>query len=272
VGLSAVLIDSREPPWVRQLSFGGAPVVTAPLEAGDLHAACDDGELLAVERKTPRDFLRALGDGRLFPELDALRRQSRWCYLVVTGELQPGANGRCWDAGRETGWRWNAVQGALLTCQEIGVGVAWCLGDLGYEPTVMHLADRTRATLRVPPPRETAVMDEREALLASLPGVGAVRARALLDYCGTPAWVLHFLTEGDAGLTELERDETAAPTAVPGVGPGTKDRVRRLLGLPDDQVLAVIGRELYAPTEAAATGTPADEVGAHATEQESAGR
>ena len=55
------------------------------------------------------------------------------------------------------------------------------------------------------------------------------------------------------------------------MGPGTKDRVRRLLGLPDDLVLAVIGREQYAPP-AATAGAPADGVGARATEQEAAGR
>ena len=270
MGLSAVLIDSREPPWVQRLAFGGAPVVVAPLEAGGLHAACDDGELLAVGRMTPAVFLRTLRDGRLFTAAAALRRQSRWCYLVITGELRPGANGRCWDAGRETGWRWCAVQGALLTCQEIGVGVAWCLGDLGYESAVLRLAGRTRGPLRTPPPRDVAALDEREALLAALPGIGAARARALLDYCGTPAWVLHFLTEGDAALTEAERNG-AVPQEVPGVGAGTKDRVRRLLGLPDDQVLAVIGREQFAPPPVPAE-VLAGEAGASAPEMEAVGR
>jgi ERCC4-type nuclease len=242
-------------------------VVVGPLDAGDLHAACDDGELLVVERKSAAEFLRALRNGRLFPQIEALRRQSRWCYLVLTGELRPGANGRCWDAGRETGWAWCAVQGALLTCQEIGVCVAWCLGDLDYESTVLRLAGRSRAALRTAPPRDVAVLDEREALLAALPGIGATRARALLDYCGTPAWVLHFLTEGDDALAERERDGTA-PQEVPGVGEGTKDRVRRLLGLPDDLVLAVIGREQYAPPAvvADAPGGPAGGAGARAPE------
>jgi ERCC4-type nuclease len=228
MGLTAVQLDLREPPFIRELTFGGVPVVHSLLDAGDLLAACDDGQLLVVERKTPADFLRTLKDGRLFPQLEALRHQSPWAYLVITGELRPGANDSCWTESRETGWRFSAVQGALLTCQELGISLVSCLGGLDYEATIMRLASRNRSALRVAPPRDVTILDGREALLAMQPGIGAEHARALLDHCGTPAWALDWLTD------PLHRGGE-----IPGIGQVTKDKVRRLLGVPDELMLGI---------------------------------
>ena len=62
---------------------------------------------------------------------------------------------------------------------------------------------------------------------------------------------------------------------MPGVGPGTMDRVRRLLGLPDDQVLAVIGRDQFAPPPVPAevhTELTTGDAGADAPAMEAVGR
>lgn len=246
--LLSVIVDSREPTWIHQLAFGGADKSIATLDAGDLLAACEDGELLAIERKTPSDFLNTLRDQRLFPQMRGLREFTRWAYLIICGDLRPGPNGKTWaDFGtgvglKETGWTWEAVQGALLTCQEAGVHVVLADGILEYEQTVLRLARRDRTALRLAPPREVALLSDQEQVLAALPGIGAERAKALLAYCGSPAWALQCLTD----------ERNAQP--VPGIGRGIKRLVRDALQLEDDQSLYVLTSE--AAGEAPAPAPP----------------
>lgn len=235
--IESVMVDTREPAWVHGLTFGGAPVAPALLDAGDAWVACGDQVLLIVERKTPSDLLHSIRDDRLFGQVAAMRRFTAHAYVVVTGELRPGAHDGVWIEAKpgvplETGWKFSAVQGALLTIQELGAHVLSCHGDQEYEATVVRLANRRRTPVRLAPARDVTVLDEREALLASLPGIGPERARALLGHCGSPAWALEWLT-----------DTQHRGGGIAGVGPATKDRVRRLLGVPDDLMLAVCGTD-----------------------------
>ena len=235
MALLSLIVDSREPALIQKLRFGGVDKAIAPLDGGDLLGVCDDGALLAVERKTPSDLLSTLRSQRLFPQLVKLREQSPFAYLVITGGLYPAANDTCWTeepgmaAGtRETGWRWSDVQGALLTCQEIGVHVVFAHGDLDYEGTVLRLGNRDRSAKRVAPARLTEAIDDREAFLAGIPGIGPERAQALLAACGSPAWALHALTEH------------TTQTRLAGIGPKTREYSRRFLGLHDDEELSPV--------------------------------
>ena len=239
MALVSVLIDSREPAWMQSLGFGGAPTIVSALEAGDLLCACDDGALLAIERKTASDFLNTLRDDRLFPQLAKLREQTPWAYLMLCGDLRPGPGGKCFCDGRESGWNWASVSGALLTAQEIGIHVTQIAGDHEYEAAVLRLANRDRAAIRVQPARDTTIVSDGELILAALPGIGAERVAALLGYCGTPAWALTWLTD----------DRSLNDGKVHGVGLRTKQRVREALGLADRAYLAVICKETEQPAE-----------------------
>ena len=133
------MIDNREPTWIKNLNFGGdVSVSNTIMEAGDFWIAADDGSLLVVERKTPNDFLGTLAGDRLFVQmagLVAMRKTGAWPYLLITGEFRQGPNGKVYT-DRETGWDWKAVQGALLSVQEMGVFVTFCAGDTDVEERV----------------------------------------------------------------------------------------------------------------------------------------
>jgi ERCC4-type nuclease len=227
----SLMIDQREPPWVQGLRFNGASVAVTLLDAGDLLIACEDC-LLGIERKTTDDLLSSLADNRLFAQLARLRGLTPWAYLVVTGTLQPGPGGTAVSGGRDTGWSWASVQGGLLTAQEIGVHVVFAAGDLDYEATILRLCNHDRGPLRIAPTRASVALSEAEAILTALPGIGTEKAAALLDYCGTAAWALTYLSD--------DRCETRN---APGIGPATKQRIRRALGLEDWAVLHVVDRE-----------------------------
>ena len=57
--IRSVIIDSREPPEVKSLSFYGARKSIIEMEYGDIWATCEDGQTLVIERKEPEDFVNS---------------------------------------------------------------------------------------------------------------------------------------------------------------------------------------------------------------------
>jgi hypothetical protein len=234
--ISAVMIDSREPAWVQSLSFSGAPKAIAELESGDVQVVTDDGHTLIIERKTADDLLNSLKDERLFPQMTRITEQridqqmiglpmTVWPYLVITGELHNGPNGKAVTDRGTTGWAYSAIQGALLSIQEMGVFVAQC-AEMDFEQTIVRLADRRRdeAYQKILPPRPGLMLGPSTALLAALPGIGPDRAVELMKWAGSAGFAL-------AGLTDPEVD---CP-----VGKAIQRRVRQVLGLEANQYMSI---------------------------------
>lgn len=232
MSISAIIIDSREPDWVKQLNFGDIPTSVQLLEQGDLMAASNDGELILVERKTPDDFLNSLKSDRLMLQLANMLTVTRWAYLMITGEFKLGVNGEV-VTSRVTGWNWDAVQGAILSIQEMGVYVVHCQGDEDYEAAIIRLGNRDRSKVApVPPAKQPHVYTQAEAVLAALPGIGFKRLKPVLDAGGgSPAWAIALLTN----LDEVEK--------FPGVPYGDRQRIRNVLGLKTNEMLAINVRD-----------------------------
>lgn len=222
--IEAVIIDQREPDWVKSLTFGGAPVAIGLLDYGDLHVACSDGTLVVIERKTPNDFLHTLKDERLFPQVRGLVKLSRWAYVLITGEFRCQPDGKAYT-DRETGWSWAAVQGALLSISELGALVTHCAGDVDLEAAVIRLANRPHDEMLIAPVREARLMGMGMAVLTSLQGIGADRAEKLLEHCGSAAYALSALTWQEPAL--------------PGIPRNIRQLARLALGLADHEILAV---------------------------------
>jgi ERCC4-type nuclease len=234
--IKAVLIDSREPQEIQKLDFG-VPAVVTMLEAGDLWASCEDGNLLVFERKTPADLLASIGDNRLFLQAQKMRERSTWCYLVVTGWLTPTHDGKTFVNNKLTGWNWAAVQGALLDVQEAGVAIAYCDHDNGYPAVVERIARRERGERVLNPTQRTRVMTQAEQILTSLPGIGLERAQVLLQD-RVAAHALAYLTWTEDAYKDIDQ--------VAGIGPGIKANVRKALGLEPGETLELIS--VHAPT------------------------
>lgn len=232
MSISAIIIDSREPDWVKQLNFGDIPTSVQLLEQGDLMAASNDGELILIERKTPDDFLNSLKSDRLMLQLANMLTVTRWAYLMITGEFKLGVNGEV-VTSRVTGWNWDAVQGAILSIQEMGVYVVHCQGDEDYEAAIIRLGNRDRSKVApVPPAKQPHVYTQAEAVLAALPGIGFKRLKPVLDAGGgSPAWAIALLTN----LDEVEK--------FPGVPYGDRQRIRNVLGLKTNEMLAINVRD-----------------------------
>ena len=228
MGIAAVMIDQREPDWIKRMTFGGALVAVTLLECSDFRVACDDGEVLLVERKTASDLLASIADGRLLHQAADMALTSRWSYLLVTGEITANRDGKVVADGVLTGWSFAAVQGALLSIQEMGVFITYCAGNSDIEPALARLAARSRdASLVIAPARAPSILGAGEAALTALPGIGLDRLDNLLRACDTPARALVFLTD-------------PAANGVSGIGPATKANVRKALSLGVGETLTII--------------------------------
>lgn len=233
--ITAVMIDSREPEWVQKLDFG-APSAVIALDYGDLHVLCDDGATLVIERKTPDDLLGTLQDDRLFRQVARMARRddkNEWPYLVITGELRRDKDGKVITDGRgRTGWDWAAVQGALLTVQELGVPVVYAGGDADYAAAAKRLSKRNReGVMPILPPRTPSLLGPAAGLLASLPRIGPTKAMELLKWSGgNLAWAIVALTD-----PELEN----CP-----IGQADRRHIRRLFGLRDEQEMGIYFKDI----------------------------
>lgn len=246
--INAVMIDSREPTHIQALKFGGVPTIVTALEHGDLWMSTAGGDLVCVERKTPSDLLGSIKDGRVFPQAAGMRARTPWAYVVITGQLAPDYAGKTLADGRLTGWDWTSVQGALLTIQELGVGIVHSTADSDYEATVLRLADRKRGNEYVMTPKHDArVMTAAEVILTSLPGIGWDRAQLLMT---------HF--DGRAGEAIAWLTWLGTFGEVAGIGRGVKSQIRKALGLTDDEELFVMTPSDYEAAAAKLTPAPVD--------------
>ena len=227
---TAILIDTREPQWVQGLKFGGISTMVNLLDHGDALIACNDNTMVLVERKSPDDFLNSLKEGRLFPQLSEMLSYTRWSYLCITGDLLHGSNGNVVSDRGNTGWSYNAVQGALLTAQEMGIFIVTCAGDMDYEACILRLAARDRKEeLLILPPKLPRILSAGEAIICSLPGIGPERMGIVLDACGSAAWAMVALTD---------------PTSeIPGIPHNVKIKIRGALKLQDAEQLGIFSND-----------------------------
>jgi ERCC4-type nuclease len=232
MAITAAFLDSREPQNMQGLKFGGVPVAITTLECGDAWIATDDGNLLCIERKTPSDLLGSIKDGRLFLQCAAMRAKTPWAYLLLTGALAHTLDGHVITDNRTTGWKYDDVIGALTSVQEMGVVVVSCQSDSHYEAAIIKLSRRDRREVKAVEPRTQArVLTQQEQVLISLPGIGLERAGLLLGEHGSAAYSIAWLSWLDS-ISEME-----------GIGNGTKNGVRRALGLAADEWLSVMTTE-----------------------------
>lgn len=239
MNIVGIMIDSREPPWIKDLKFHGIPVMVTTLDAGDVWAVTADGHTIQVERKTPDDLLNTLRDERLFPQLARLgfSRQAQqlqgndptyWPYLVITDEFK--RHGQKVYTERETGWSWSSLQGALTTVQEMGVMITTCAGDSDFEACVLRLGERSRdSVLNILPPRQPVLWGAKEAFLAGLPGIGAEKTKRLMEWAG-----------GNVSHALIGLVDTSIPCPVEGVGTVTRERIRTFLGLEIGKTIELI--------------------------------
>ena len=159
----------------------GVQVEMVTLPAGDY----DLGSGVLVERKTVADLHLSIERGRLWGQIGKLRIHARLLYLLVEGrDLDHGSLSPA------------AIRGACLGVIGQGVPLVRSEGSIDSALWLRLLAlridgarfgrDRPSYAQRLKPGRELV----REAMLAAVPGISTVGARALLEHFGSVSAVV----------------------------------------------------------------------------------
>lgn len=240
--ITAVMIDSREPDYFKNLKFGGVPVMVAMLDTGDVQAVTDDGCTLIVERKTLSDFLNTLKDDRLFPQIARMTEirnaqiasgetVTSWPYLIITDSITCNHEGKVIADRGVTGWSFASIMGTILSIQELGVFICFANGQLDFEDCILRIGRRSRAPeMRIMPARMPNVLGPKATFLSGLPGVGIDRVQEILDWAG------HNVGHALIGLTDMQI-KSPIPLSV-------RRRIRDLFGLSEGENLEITGTQL----------------------------
>jgi ERCC4-type nuclease len=186
----------------------GVEVEVAPLPAGDYAVGADT----LVERKRVADLHSAVPKGHLWPQLARLRAAAAFPYLLVEGTHL--------DRG---GLSPNAVRGVCLAAIDQGIALLRTDHQRDSALWLHRLAvrcQRIEAGPERPGPLKRARIpgeDAAEALLATVPGISIVGARALLARFGTIAGLLDAGPDAWRGVTGIGPERVAALAAAFGV-------------------------------------------------------
>ena len=160
----------------------GAEVEVLSLPAGD-YVVGDD---TIVERKAVLDLHSSVRRGHLWAQLATLKASCPFPYLLVEGRNLDGG-------GR--GLHPNAIRGACLAVIDQGVALLRSDDQADSARWLHRLAvrcQRETAPAELPPlvPRATIPPESvAEAMLAAVPGISTITARALLERFGSLAAV-----------------------------------------------------------------------------------
>ncbi len=181
-----IVADTREEvvPDILE-SEGDVRVVRRALPVGDYVLS----DRVVVERKAGKDFERSIIDGRLFSQAKALSETYMRPVIIVEGEMGMKLHP-------------NALRGALASLAiDYGISVIFTDSPLETAHLLKVMAKREQVEGGRQPVvrRGTKEGDPRINVLLSLPGVGPVTARKLLDHFGSVERVI------SADVNELAR-------------------------------------------------------------------
>jgi len=230
----AVSTACNEPSWGRALQFGldAPPNINKDKKSIDYTLICDDGAIIAIERKTPDDLLGTLAEGRLDDELQRLIKLTQESYLVITGVLRFNKNRKVITDGRGvTKWEYYKVMAKLRSIQRDGIIVSFCEHDSYFEEHVIGICKTDRSKPKVlMPKRDMIRVGDLERIFLAFPGMGHETFQRLGMYCGGEPFMMWLA---------MFEDET---TEVKGISERMIGEWRSIFGLWCDMYFAINDR------------------------------
>jgi DNA excision repair protein ERCC-4 len=233
-----IVVDEREknsniPELLRN---AGAVIDFTQLKVGDYVVSSET----AVERKTVRDLISSIYDGRLFLQCSDLVKHYQKPLLVVQGNIAELAEAP--DDMEETDTKLHAERmplayDALITvATEFRIPIIHTPSAEQTAQLLVTLVNRSLSEGKATGPllrkikKENPIYIQQLSVLASLPGVGEKLAARMLKKFHTPIRALN------ASAAEL--------ATIPGFGLARAERVRKILNT-SDNVKQVLQRTLF---------------------------
>ncbi|WP_297465805.1 DEAD/DEAH box helicase [Thermococcus sp.] len=206
-----VYVDSRElrsgvPKLLKEL---GAEVEVRTLDVADYVVS----EEVGIERKSANDFIQSIIDGRLFDQVERLKRAYEKPVIIIEGELYGVRNVHP-----------NAIRGAIAAVTlDWGVPILFSSGKEETAQFIYLMAKREqeerKKEVRLRSEKKALTLAERQRLIVEgLPNVSATLARRLLRHFGN---VERVFTATEEELKEVE-----------GIGEKKAREIRRIITAP----------------------------------------
>lgn len=215
--------------------------------AGDINIPLDDGNVLAIERKTVNDLLQSIPNRHIMNQIEVMHTNAKFVSLVITGKLKyHPVTDMVWSDDRETKWNGNDVRSLLRKIQLTPAIVEYCPEER-YAETVLEIYKTITGIDNLPKTYKNRIVtfpptDERIQFLAQLPSVSLDRATSLLQFAGmmdggdsegygTVAGALHHLSIMSHYGKEVRAEHWGAKTILTN---------RKFLGLESNQYIGII--------------------------------
>ncbi len=206
-----VYVDSRElrsgvPKLLKEL---GAEVEVRTLDVADYVVS----EEVGIERKSANDFIQSIIDGRLFDQVERLKKAYEKPIIIIEGELYGIRNVHP-----------NAIRGAIAAVTlDWGVPILFSSGKEETAQFIYLLAKREqeerKKEVRLRSEKKALTLAERQRLIVEgLPNVSATLAKRLLKHFGN---VERVFTATEEELKEVE-----------GIGPKKAREIRKVITAP----------------------------------------
>ncbi len=208
-----VFVDSREgnSNVIRDLDLIDVDVKIKAMTVADYQVSDD----VAIERKTAKDFVDSIVDKRLFKQARMMMEEFKKPILILEGDdfysgfINP-----------------NAIRGSIASIAlDFGISIIPTRGPEDTAAMIKRIASREqkgeRPTIQLRTEKKPVNLWEQQLfIIESLPNIGPVSAKKLLEHFGTVSNVLN------ASEDELQEVE--------GIGKKTAENIRKVL---DDQYL-----------------------------------
>ena len=203
-----VYADTREgnSKVIRHLSEMDMDVQVKTMTVGDYQVS----EEVAIERKTAKDFVDSIIDKRLFKQANELREEFKKPIIILEGDdLYSGFINP------------NAIRGSIASIAlDFGISIIPTRNAQDTAAMIKRIAireqkgDKTPITLRTER-KPTNIWEQQVFIIESLPNIGPIHAKNLLEHFGTVSNVIN------ASEDELQEVE--------GIGKKTAKNIRKVL-------------------------------------------
>jgi len=217
------------------------------ITAGDINIPLDDGNILAIERKTVSDFLQSIPNRHIMNQIEVMHNNAKFVALIITGKMRYSPTDMVIDDRRETEWQGRDVRSLLRKIQLSPAVVEYC-PESEYANMVMEIYKTVTNIDNLPKTYKNRIVtfppvDERIQFLAQLPSVSLERATSLLTFAGmmestddtegygTIAQALHHMSIMSHYGKDIRPAQWGAKTILTN---------RKFLGLASNQYLGII--------------------------------
>jgi len=216
--------------------------------SGDVNIPLSNGSVLAIERKTPEDFLQSIGSGHIFDQIEVMANNAKYSAFIITGSFSYTNKSDMVVIDDEvTNWKGASVRATMALIQYSGCALIFCppnqypnmiaeLYNTVNKPSEHRHLKKNRI-VTFPP------VDGRVELMAQFPSVSLKSSDSVMKWAGMMdgntdedgygrfASALHWIS------IMLQIDKNSRPE---GWGPAKVLSVRKMLGLESNEYITIL--------------------------------